>query len=49
MEVSVTKQFQKDVEKELNKPMQLQLAELIEVLQKAPSLDAIANVKIARL
>jgi mRNA-degrading endonuclease YafQ of YafQ-DinJ toxin-antitoxin module len=45
MEVIVTRQFEKDVEKELNKPMQLKLALLIEVLQQASSLDAVANVK----
>ncbi|MBS1578910.1 MAG: type II toxin-antitoxin system RelE/ParE family toxin [Bacteroidetes bacterium] len=45
MIVIVTKQFSKDVQKELNKSLQLQLAEIIEVLQKANSLQEIANIK----
>jgi mRNA interferase RelE/StbE len=45
MEIVITKQFEKDVEKELSKPMQTKLASLIEELQQASSLDAIANVK----
>jgi mRNA interferase RelE/StbE len=45
MEVVVTRQFEKDVEKELSKPMQLKLAKLIEALQQAPSLDEVADVK----
>ncbi len=45
MEVIVTRQFEKDAEKELSKAMQLKLAVLVEELQQAASLDAIANVK----
>ena len=45
MEVIVTKQFDKDVNKELSKAMQYKLALLIEELQQAVSLDAITNVK----
>ena len=45
MEVIITRQFEKDVEKELNKTSQLKLAELIKVLQQASSLDEITNVK----
>lgn len=44
-EVIVTKQFNKDSEKELDKAMQLQLAVLIEELQQADSLDNVPNVK----
>lgn len=35
MEVIVTKQFEKDVEKELNKAMQLKLAVLIGLAERA--------------
>ena len=45
MKVIVTKQFDKDAEKELNKAMQMKLAELIEKLQQAASIDAVQNVK----
>lgn len=45
MKVIVTKQFDKDAEKELNKAMQMKLAELIEKLQQAASIDAVPNVK----
>lgn len=45
MNVLVTRQFEKDVEKELSKPMQLKLAVLIETLRQAPALNAIADVK----
>ena len=45
MEVIVTKQFEKDVEKELNKDMQLKLALLIEELQQAHSIDSLTNIK----
>lgn len=45
MEVIVTKQFDKDVNKELSKAIQFKLALLIEELQQAVSLDAITNVK----
>ena len=45
MKVIVSRQFEKDTEKELNKTMQLKLAVLIEELQQTPSLIGIANVK----
>lgn len=45
MHVIITKQFSKDTQNELNKTMQLKLAELIEELQQATSLDLIPNVK----
>jgi len=45
MEVVVTKQFEKDAEKELSKAMQLKLALLIEELQQAASMDRVPNVK----
>ena len=45
MKVVVTKQFEKDTERELNKAMQLKLAELIEQLQQAASLDIVPNIK----
>ncbi|MBX2930402.1 MAG: type II toxin-antitoxin system RelE/ParE family toxin [Chitinophagaceae bacterium] len=45
MVVIVTKQFEKDVQKELNKTLQLQLADIIEGLQKANNLQEILNIK----
>jgi mRNA interferase RelE/StbE len=45
MKVIVTHHFEKDVDKELSKEMQLKLADLIEELQKAPSLHSINNLK----
>lgn len=45
MKVIVTKQFDKDTEKELNKAMQLKLAVLIEQLQQATSLDNVSDTK----
>jgi len=45
MQVIVTKQFEKDAEKELSKAMKLKLAALIEELQQATSLESIQNVK----
>ncbi|MDB5249933.1 MAG: hypothetical protein JWQ40_4327 [Segetibacter sp.] len=45
MQVIVTTQFSKDVEKQLDKPMQLKLAEVIEQVQKASSIREIPNLK----
>lgn len=45
MEVIVTRQFEKDAEKELSKAMQLKLAEIIEELQKTATLYSINDVK----
>lgn len=45
MQVIVTRHFEKDVDKELSKEMQLKVADLIEELQKAPSLLSINNLK----
>lgn len=45
MNVIVTRQFEKDVEKELSKGLQLKVAALIEELQQASSLAAVSNVK----
>lgn len=45
MKVIVARQFEKDTEKELNKPLQIRLAILIEELQQLPSLSDIKNVK----
>ena len=45
MQVIVTKQFEKDAEKDLSKAMELKLAALIEELQQATSLESIPNVK----
>lgn len=45
MQVVVTKQFAKDVEKELDKAMQSKLADLIEQFQKATSIKEIRNLK----
>ena len=38
MQVITTRQFEKDTEKELNKKLQLQLADIIEQLQRADHL-----------
>jgi mRNA interferase RelE/StbE len=45
MKVIVTRQFDKDVDKELSKEMQLKLADIIEELQKATSLYSLNNLK----
>lgn len=45
MKVVVTKQFYRDVDKELDKPMRLQLAGLIEQIQHTSSLQEIPNLK----
>ena len=45
MQVSITRRFEKDVEKELDKKLQLELAGVIEQLQKAGDLTDIPNVK----
>ncbi len=45
MEVIVTKQFEKDVDKELDKTAQLQLADIIEQIKSAATLQEILNVK----
>ena len=45
MEVIVTKQFEKDVDKELDKALQLQLAEIIEQIRTANTLQQIPNTK----
>ena len=45
MQVITTRQFEKDTEKELNKKLQLQLADIIEQIQKADHLMEIPNLK----
>ena len=45
MQVITTRQFEKDTEKELNKKLQQQLAEIIEQLQKADHLIEIPHLK----
>lgn len=45
MKVIVTKQFNKDVEKELDKSMKLRLADVLEQVQKAQSIYEIPNLK----
>lgn len=45
MQVIVTRQFEKDVSKELNKSLQLQLADIIEQLQKVRSIQDVQDIK----
>lgn len=45
MQVIITRQFEKDTEKELNKKLQQQLADIIEQLQKADHLLEITHLK----
>ncbi len=45
MQVITTRQFEKDTEKELNKKLQQQLADIIEQLQKADHLIEIPHPK----
>jgi len=45
MQVITTRQFEKDAEKELNKKLRLQLADIIEQLQRADHLMEIPNLK----
>lgn len=45
MQVIITRQFEKDSEKELNKKLQQQLAGIIELLQKADHLLEIPHLK----
>jgi mRNA interferase RelE/StbE len=45
MEVIVTKQFAKDTEKELDKTLQLQVADIIEQLKIAATPQEITNIK----
>ncbi len=45
MKIVITKQFAKDVSKELDKPTQLLLADIIEKIQQADSLIEIQNLK----
>jgi mRNA interferase RelE/StbE len=45
MEVTVTKQFMKDVDKELDKSLQLQLADIIEQIRSLGTLQQIPNIK----
>ncbi len=45
MKVVTTKQFIKDVEKELNKSLQIELAEIIDELQRINRLEEIKNLK----
>ncbi len=45
MQVVITRQFEKDFSKELNKNLQIQLVDIIEHLQSATSLYDIQNVK----
>jgi len=44
MQVVTTRQFDKDVEKELSKKLQLQLADIIEQIQQAGHLMEISNM-----
>ena len=45
MQVIITRQFEKDTEKELSKKIQLQLADIIEKIQRADHLMEISNLK----
>ena len=45
MQVIVTNQFEKDASKELDKNLQIRLAEIIEGLQSATSLQDLPNLK----
>ena len=45
MNVVVTKQFAKDVDKELDKSLQLQLADIIEQIKGAKTLQQIQSIK----
>ena len=45
MGVPVTKQFMKDVDKELDKSLQLQLADIIEQIRSLGTLQQIPNIK----
>jgi mRNA interferase RelE/StbE len=45
MQVITTQRFEKDVEKELSKKLQLQLADVIEQIQQAGHLMEISNLK----
>ncbi len=45
MEVIVTKHFTRDVDKELNKSLQLQLADIIEQIRHIGTLQQIPNIK----
>ena len=45
MDVIITKQFEKDTEKELPPKMQLRLADIIEELQKVSKPSEIMNIK----
>jgi len=45
MQVITTRQFEKDTEKELNKKLQQQLADIIEQLQRADHLMEIPHLK----
>ena len=45
MKVLITRQLDKDVDKELSKEMQIKLADIIEDLQRAIKLNSINNLK----
>jgi mRNA interferase RelE/StbE len=45
MQVIITRQFEKDAEKQLSKKLRLQLADIIEQIQKADHLMEIPNLK----
>ena len=45
MQVITTRQFEKDAEKELNKKLRLQLADILEQLQRTDHLMEIPNLK----
>jgi hypothetical protein len=45
MQTITTRQFEEDAEKELNKKLQLQRADIIEQLQQADHLIEIPNLK----
>ena len=48
MDVIITKQFEKDTEKELSPKMQLRLADIIEELQKVSKPSEIKYQKVER-
>ena len=48
MDVIITKQFEKDTEKELSQKMRLRLADIIEELQKVSKPSEINNIKKLR-
>lgn len=45
MKLIITRQFDKDVEKELNKPMRLELIAILDRMRKAASLSELTAIK----